>query len=63
MAFEKVKADVLNLDKSERNRFILKVLPEILPQIGTDKAFLNTIRQLINEESTRTYREQHMGGI
>lgn len=63
MTFEELKAAVLNLDQNEQKRLIMEILPEILPHACTDDACLNVIRNFVNEESIRTYKEQHMGGI
>lgn len=63
MTFEQVKSAVLNLDQSEQKRLIIEVLTEILPQVCTDEECLSQIRNFVNEETIRTYREQHMGGI
>jgi len=63
MNYEQVKTAVLNLDQSEQKRLIMEVLPEILPQVCTDEACLSTIRNFINEETVKEYKEQHMGGI
>ncbi|MGB3223098.1 MAG: hypothetical protein WBB23_09880, partial [Desulforhopalus sp.] len=63
MTFEQVKSAVLNLDQSEQKRMILEVLTELLPEVCKDEECLNQIRNFVNEETIRTYREQHMGGI
>ncbi len=63
MTYEDVRAAVLNLDKTEQKRLIMEVLPEIISQVCTDEACLSTIRNFVNEETIRTYKEQHMDGI
>ena len=63
MGFEEVKAAVLNLDQSQQKRLLMEVLTEIMPKVCTDDACLNQIRNFVDEESVRTYRQQHMGGI
>ena len=63
MRFEEIKAAVLELDQSEQKRLIIEVLTEIMPKVCTDDACLSKIRSFVNEESIRTYREQHMDGI
>ena len=63
MRFEEVKAAVLNLDQSEQKRLIIEVLTEIMPKVCTDDLCLNKIRTFVNEETIKTYREQHMDGI
>ncbi len=63
MTFEQVKSAVLNLDQSEQKRLIIEVLTELLPEVCTDEECLNQIRNFVNEETIKTYREQHMGGI
>ena len=63
MTFEEVKAAVLNLDQTGQKRLIMEVLTEIMPKVCTDDACLNQIRKFVDEETVRTYKEQHMDGI
>lgn len=63
MTFEEAKAAVLNLDQSDQKRLIVEVLTEIMPKVCTDAACLSKIRNFVNEETIRNYREQHMDGI
>ena len=63
MNFNELKTAVLNLDQSEQKRFILEVLTEIMPKVCTDEACLGRIRNFVDEETIRTYREQHMDGM
>jgi len=63
MEFNELKKAILNLDQNEQKLLIMEVLPEILPQVCTDETCLGIIRNFIDKESTKTYREQHMGGI
>ncbi len=63
MTFEEIRAAIVNLDQSEQKRLIMEVLPEIMPKVCTDDACLAKIRYFVNEETIKTYREQHMGGI
>ena len=63
MTYEEVKSAVLNLDQSEQKTLVMEVLTELLPKVCTDEACISQIRDFVNEETIRTYREQHMGGI
>ena len=63
MKFEDVKAAVLNLEQADQKRLLLEVLTEIMPKVCTDEACLDKIRTFVDEESVRTYRQQHMDGI
>jgi hypothetical protein len=63
MTFEQVKSAVLNLAENEKKRLIIEVLTEMLPEVCTDEECLSQIRNFVNEETIRAYREQHMGGI
>ena len=63
MTYEDARDAVLNLNKTEQKRLVLEVLPEILSQVCTDEACLSMIRNFVNEETIRTYKEQHMDGI
>ncbi len=61
--YDQIKSAVLNLEQSEQKRLILEVLTEMLPRVCTDEECLSQIRNFVDEETIRTYREQHMGGI
>lgn len=63
MTYEELKAAVLNLDQSEQKSLILEVLTKIMPQVCTDEACLKRIRDFVDEETIKTYRDQHMDGI
>ncbi len=63
MTFEEIKSAIKHLEQSDQKRLIMEVLPEILPKVCTDDACLNKIRYFVNEETIKSYREQHMGGI
>ncbi len=63
MTFEETKAAVLSLNDNDQKRLIVEVLPEILPKVCTDEVCLSPIRNFINDETIKTYQEQHMGGI
>ena len=63
MTYEDVKAAVRSLEKTEQKTLIMEVLPEIMSQVCTDEACLSKIRDFVNEETIRTYKEQHMNGI
>lgn len=63
MTYEEIKSAVLNLDQNEQKTLIMEVLTELLPKVCTDEACLSQIRNFVNEETIRTYREQRMDGI
>ncbi len=63
MGFEEVKAAVLNLDQSEQKRLLMEVLTSIMPKVCTDDDCLKQIRKFVDEETVKTYRQQHMDGI
>lgn len=63
MTYDQIKSAILNLEQSEQKRLIMEVLTEMLPRVCTDEDCLSQIRTFVDEETIRTYREQHMGGI
>ena len=63
MTYEEVKSAVLSLDQNEQKNLVMEVLTELLPKVCTDEACLSQIRAFVNEETIKTYREQHMDGI
>ena len=63
MGFDEVRAAVLNLDQNEQKRLLMEVLTEIMPKVCTDDACLDQIRNFVDEETVKTYRQQHMDSI
>ena len=63
MKFDELKAAILQLDQNDQKRLVMEVLTAIMPKVCTDEACLNGIRHFVDEETVRTYREQHMDGI
>ncbi len=61
--FDQVKAAVLNLGETEQKRLIMEVLTEIMPKVCRDEECLSQIRNFVNQETVKEYREQHMDGI
>lgn len=63
MKLEELKKTILDLDDSDQKQLLLDILPEMLPKVCTDDTCLSMIRNFIDKESSRSYQEQHMGGI
>ena len=63
MNFEAIKAAVVTLDASDQRRVVLELLPEIWPQIVGDDSCLKLIRKLVDAESVRRYRQEHLDHI
>lgn len=63
MNLEDLKTSIMQLKTEEQRQLMMDILPELLPQVCTDEACLDLVRDFVNEESSRSYREQHMGGI
>ena len=63
MEFDEVRAAVLNLDQNDQKRLLMEVLTEIMPKVCTDEACLDQIRNFVDEETVKTYRQQHMDSI
>lgn len=63
MNLEDLKTSIRNLTVEEQRQLMIDILPELLPQGCTDEACLDIIRNFLNNETSKSYREQHMGGI
>jgi len=63
MTFEEVKKAVLSLSERDQKRLITEIVPEIWPRACTDDSCLNKMRELVDEETIKPYREKHMGSI
>ncbi len=60
MRFEEIKAAIMGLEVRDQRRLVLEVLPAIWPNLVRDEACLKFLRQLVDEESVRSYQEEHM---
>jgi hypothetical protein len=63
MTFEEIKTAILNFSSEDQKRLITEVVPQIWPKACTDKACLVKMRELVDEETVKSYREQHMDAI
>jgi hypothetical protein len=63
MTFDQIKAAVLKLNKKEQRRVVQELLPEIWPNLVGDESCLQLLRKLVDEESVRKYKEEHMGNV
>jgi hypothetical protein len=63
MNFDEIKMEIMNLDEKEQRRVVLELLPEIWPQIVRDDSCIKLLRKLVDEESVRSYQEEHMDHI
>jgi hypothetical protein len=60
MSFEELKSAVLSLSMQDQKRFVTEVMPVIWPKVCADEACVNSIRQLVDEDTIRKYKEEHI---
>ena len=63
MTFDEVKQAVLSLSERDQKRLITEIVPVIWPRACTDDACLDKMRELVDEETIKPYRDKHMGNI
>jgi hypothetical protein len=63
MTFEEIRTAILNLSGADQKRLITEIIPQIWPKACTDDVCLMKVRELVDEETVKGYREQHMDGI
>jgi hypothetical protein len=63
MTFEEIKTAILNLGNEDQKRLIIEVVPQLWQKACTDESCLLKMRELVDEETVKGYREQHMDGI
>ncbi len=63
MTFDEIKAAVMGLSEADQKRFITEVVPVLWPKACTDDACLFKVRELVDEETVKQYRTQHMDSI
>ena len=63
MTFDEIKVAILTLDDRGKRRVVMEVLPAIWPKIVGDDACIELLQKMVDEESVRKYREEHMDSI
>jgi hypothetical protein len=63
MTLEEIKIAISTLNPKDQKRLIIEVLPQIMPEVCTDESCLKVLRDLVDEQTVKGYRAQHMGGI
>lgn len=63
MTFEEIKSAVMGLSEKDQQKLIMEIVPQIWPKACRDDACVQRVRELVDEEAIRKYREQHMGHI
>lgn len=63
MTFDEIKAAIRSLTDPEQQRLALELLQELWPKLAGDDSSLQLIRKLVDEESVRKYREEHLDHI
>lgn len=63
MTVEEIKAAIMRLDDRDRQRLVLEVLQALWPQLARDDSCVQLLRKLVDEESVKEYREEHMDNI
>jgi hypothetical protein len=63
MTFEEIKSAILSLCAEDQKRLITEVVPQLWQKACTDSSCLAKMRELVDEETIKNYKEQHMDGI
>ena len=63
MTFDEIKNAILTLGNEDQKRLIKEVVPVIWQKACTDDSCLKKMRELVDEETVKGYREQHMDAI
>ncbi len=63
MTFNEIKTAIMALSDNEQKRVVLELLQVFWPKMAGDDACLQVIRNLVDEESVRKYREEHLDHI
>jgi hypothetical protein len=63
MTLEDIKQAIMKLSPADQKRLIVEVIPEIWVLACQDDECLLKIRNLVDEDTVKQYRKQHMNGI
>jgi hypothetical protein len=63
MTFEEIKAAVMGLSAADQKRLILEVVPQIWPKACADDSCVKRMKEMVDEQVIKKYREEHMDSI
>jgi len=63
MTFEEIKAAVMGLSAADQKRLIIEVVPQVWPKACVDESCVKRMKELVDDEMVKKYREQHMDSI
>jgi len=63
MTFEEIKAAVMGLSAADQKRLIIEVVPQVWPKACVDESCVMRMKELVDDEIIKKYREQHMDSI
>ena len=63
MTFEEIKAAVMGLSAADQKRLIIEVVPQVWPKACADESCVMRMKELVDDEMIKKYREQHMDSI
>jgi hypothetical protein len=63
MTVEEIKSAIMGLGEADQRKFITEVVPALWPKACLDDFCVAKFRELVDEATIKTYREQHFGGI
>jgi hypothetical protein len=63
MTFNEIKTAVMNLDDKEQKRVVFELVPAIWPKVVGDESCLKFLRKLVDEETVKKYKEEHLDSI
>ncbi len=58
-----IEKAILELSATEQEELILSVLPKIWKDLGKDETFFENVKQLVDSEAERRYKEEYMDHI
>lgn len=63
MTFEEIKTAVMDLSAADQKRLIIEVVPQVWPKACVDESCVKRMKELVDDEMVKKYREQHMDSI
>lgn len=63
MTLAEIKAATAELSPADQKLIILEIVPMLWPQACVDDACVKRMKELVDEEMVRKYRQEHMDTI
>jgi hypothetical protein len=63
MTLDEIKAAVMGLSAADQKRLITEIVPQVWPKACVDESCVKRMKELVDDEIVKKYRQEHMDSI